>query len=139
MVGVVLLEGRAHHGEILLEGRDDELAAAFGGISLGEEAFYFALHGGGRTGQIHVDDFGFAARPGRLIADEIADQPGVVLARRKLSFGALFEELGELTGIDVGHSQIHRDLGGVASGEGVEVGEVGLAVLGVSAARYDAG
>jgi len=63
-MGVVLPERRAYHRQILLEGRHDELAAAFGRIALGEPCFDFALHGGGRAGEVHVDDLRFAARQG---------------------------------------------------------------------------
>src|ERR1035441_6186814 len=63
----------------------------------------------------------------------------VVFAGRELSFGAVFEELGKLLRVHVGHSQIHGDLTGVTARQRSEVRQVRLAMLRIRAARHNAG
>ena len=61
--------------------------------------------GTGLALQNEVHDERFAAGPGRFVGDEIAQQPGIFLARGALGGGVTVRDLLELFGIDVGQTQ----------------------------------
>jgi hypothetical protein len=130
VIGVLPANGAAGGVELLLEGGEDEIGAARGSVAGLEEFLEFELGGGFGPFQDHVHDFGLAVGPGRFVADEIADDQRIVLARRAQADGVCFGGARELVGIDIGQAEEavgpaprrdHDDVGLVhALGAGVE-------------------
>ena len=106
VIGVVLLECRTHHVQVLLKRRNHELPPAFRRIPLGQKPLHLCLHRIGRSGQHHVHHLRFAARPWRFIPDEVPDQPRIVLVRRQLRPGALLQKIRKFLRVHIGHPQV---------------------------------
>ena len=108
MVGVVLLDGLDHQGQVPLEHGVHEFRAPVGRVALGQELLELALGGGVRALEEQVHHLALAPRPGRLVADEVAQQPGIVLARGALLVAAAPSAAGELVRVHVLHPQERR-------------------------------
>ena len=120
-------------------GVEDELAAACGGVAGGEMFFELGLHGGGLVGEDDVAEFGFAAAPGWFVADEVADEPGVVLLRGERGVGGFIDVRGEGVGVDVGEAHPGLAGGGTEVVEGGATGAAGGHAPGIEAAVDEGG
>ncbi len=56
--------------------------------------------------QDHIDNKRFAAGPRRFVGNEVAQQPGIVLARGALGSGVSIGDLGELVRTDIGQAEV---------------------------------
>ena len=62
------------------------------------------LERAGRPGEHAIDQLAFSRRPGRFIADEVADHPGIVAARAELLQRLALHALREEWRIHIGHA-----------------------------------